>query len=614
MIQPPRGFGENPVAIYHDPDLPPSHHYLAAYRWLETSFGADAVVHLGKHGTLEWLPGKGLGLSADCAPDAVLGNLPLIYPFIVNDPGEGTQAKRRGHATIIDHLIPPMARADTYGDLAKLEQLLDEYATVSALDPAKLPVLRTQIWELIQAAELHHDLELAAAPGADEFDSFVLHVDGYLCEVKDALIRDGLHILGRAPDGEQRAATVLAVLRATQVWGGRTGALPGLRSALARWAGLDEQILRNENPGGPITVPAALTRVADGPARTAGDVVDLLESAAHQLVTTMDDLGWPPDQAALVCTKVLGEAPGDVVAVLEFAAREVVPRLARTTDEVTHLLAALDGRYVPAGPSGSPTRGLVNVLPTGRNFYSVDPKAIPSRNAWTTGAALADSLLARHLADTGSYPRAVGLTVWGTSAMRTQGDDIAEVLALIGCEPTWDDASRRVTGFAVVPLEKIGRPRIDVTVRISGFFRDAFPHVIALLDDAISAVAALDEAPEDNYVRAHTGRGAGRARGPAAGHHPDLRVQARRVRGGPAAADGRAELAHRRRPGRGVRGVGRLRLRAGAGRPRGAARTWSPASGASRSRPRTPTPASTTSPTPTTTSSSTAAWWPWCGT
>ena len=320
MIQPPRGFGENPVAIYHDPDLPPSHHYLAAYRWLETTFGADAVVHLGKHGTLEWLPGKGLGLSADCAPDAVLGNLPLVYPFIVNDPGEGTQAKRRGHATIIDHLIPPMARADTYGDLAKLEQLLDEYATVSALDPVKLPVLRTQIWELIQAAELHHDLELAAAPGEDEFDSFVLHVDGYLCEVKDALIRDGLHILGRAPDGEQRAATVLAVLRATQVWGGRTAALPGLRSALAGWAGLDEEILRNENPSGPVTVPAALTRVADGPARTAGDVVDLLESAAHQLVTTLDDLGWPPDQAALVCTKVLGEAPGDVVAVLEFAA------------------------------------------------------------------------------------------------------------------------------------------------------------------------------------------------------------------------------------------------------------------------------------------------------
>ena len=165
MIQPPRGFGENPVAIYHDPDLPPSHHYLAAYRWLDREFGAHAVVHLGKHGTCEWLPGKGLGLSAACAPDAVLGDLPLVYPFIVNDPGEGTQAKRRGHATIVDHLIPPMARADTYGDLAKLEQLLDEYATVSALDPAKLPAVRAQVWELIAAAQLHHDLHVDAAPG-----------------------------------------------------------------------------------------------------------------------------------------------------------------------------------------------------------------------------------------------------------------------------------------------------------------------------------------------------------------------------------------------------------------------------------------------------------------
>ena len=173
------------------------------------------------------------------------------------------------------------------------------------------------------------------------------------------------------------------------------------------------------------------------------------------------------------------------------------------TGEIAAVLHALYGGYVPAGPSGSPTRGLVNVLPTGRNFYSVDPKAIPSRTSFETGLALADSLLARHLADEGEYPRCVGLTVWGTSAMRTQGDDIAEVLALIGCRPVWDDASRRVTGFDVVPIAELGRPRIDVTLRISGFFRDAFPHVIALLDDAIGAVAALDEPPESNYLRAH---------------------------------------------------------------------------------------------------------------
>ncbi|MET8262851.1 cobaltochelatase subunit CobN [Micromonospora arida] len=506
LIQPPRGFGENPIAIYHDPDLPPSHHYLAAYRWLtapaaDGGFGADAVVHLGKHGTLEWLPGKGLGLAADCAPDAVLGDLPLVYPFIVNDPGEGTQAKRRAHAVVVDHLVPPMARAETYGDLAKLEQLLDEYATVQALDPAKVPTVRAQIWDLVRAAELHHDLHAEAMPDADDFDDFVLHLDGYLCEVKDVQIRDGLHILADAPTGEPRVNLVLAVLRAPQIWGGAR-ALPGLRQALAAAYSLDEQELL-ASPGQRLALPAALTDVVDGPAGTAADAIDLIEALARRLVVGMETLEWAVDTVDAVVTEVTGRSIPDVAAVLHFAATELVPRLDRTTDELTNTLGALDGRFVPPGPSGSPTRGLVNVLPTGRNFYSVDPKAIPSRNAWDVGVALADSLLARHLADTGAYPRSVGLTVWGTSAMRTQGDDIAEVLALLGCRPAWDDRSRRVTGIEVVPTAELGRPRVDVTVRISGFFRDAFPHVVALLDDAVRRVAALDEPDEENYLRAH---------------------------------------------------------------------------------------------------------------
>jgi cobaltochelatase CobN len=257
-------------------------------------------------------------------------------------------------------------------------------------------------------------------------------------------------------------------------------------------------------------VPAALLALpglGEQPARTASDAVDLVETLARRLVEAMDAAGWDAAKARAVVGEVLpatvGPVPRDVVAVLEFAAREVVPRLARTTDEIAHLLHALDGGFVPAGPSGSPTRGLVGVLPTGRNFYSVDPKAIPSKTAWDTGVALAESLLARHRADTGEWPRSVGLTVWGTSAMRTQGDDIAEVLWLLGCRPVWDDASRRVTGFEVVPAAELARPRVDVTVRISGFFRDAFPHVVALLDDAVRAVADLSEDDDVNYVRAH---------------------------------------------------------------------------------------------------------------
>ncbi|GAA2316728.1 cobaltochelatase subunit CobN [Streptomyces kunmingensis] len=496
LIQPPRGFGENPIAIYHDPDLPPSHHYLAAYRWIAASasdggFGADAMIHLGKHGNLEWLPGKNAGLSAACAPDAALGDLPLVYPFLVNDPGEGTQAKRRVHATLIDHLVPPMARADSYGDIARLEQLLDEYAQISSMDPAKLPAIRAQIWTLIQAAKLDHDLGLEARPDDDGFDDFLLHVDGWLCEVKDAQIRDGLHVLGQAPAGPDRVNLVLAILRARQIWGG-SQALPGLREAL----GLDE---------------SAATRTA----------ADEAESLARSLVESMESRDWAPgavsEAMASVALTPRGSAPdpapqspegldmsSPVHQILTFAATEVVPRLDATTAELDNSVRALEGRFVPAGPSGSPLRGLVNVLPTGRNFYSVDPKAVPSRLAWETGQALADSLIERYRTDNDNeYPTSVGLSLWGTSAMRTAGDDIAEALALLGVRPVWDDASRRVTGLEAIPYEELNRPRIDVTLRISGFFRDAFPHTIGLLDDAVRLAASLDEPAEHNHVRAH---------------------------------------------------------------------------------------------------------------
>jgi cobaltochelatase CobN len=532
-VQPPRGFGENPVAIYHDPDLPPSHHYLAGYWWLRHVFGADAAVHLGKHGSLEWLPGKSLALSAGCAPDAVLGDLPLLYPFIVNDPGEGTQAKRRAHAVVVDHLVPPMTRAETYDDLARLEQLLDEYAQVQALDPAKLPEIRARVWQLVRTAELHHDLDVDAPP--ERFDEFVLHLDGYLCEVKDARIRDGLHVLGQEPAGKQRLGLVAAILRLG------AGQVPGLRRAVAAAFDLDEQALLDA-PGrrvehAPPGLAGMLERFA-GPSATAADLIDRLEEAATALLAGVDAKGWDAGAVPAVVADVLGEgssgganrAPPDpptgamrtagVVASLEFACREVLPRLARTGDELGNLLRGLDGRYVPAGPSGSPTRGLVNVLPTGRNFYSVDPKALPSELAFATGQRLADDLLARYLDEEGGWPETVGIVVWGTSAMRTQGDDLGEILALLGVRPTWNPETRRVTGLELVSAAELGRPRIDVTVRISGFFRDAFPNLIALVDDAVGMVAGLDEPDEVNYVAKH-------ARAEQAAGHDRRRATAR---------------------------------------------------------------------------------------
>ena len=237
LVQPPRGFGRIRSRSITILILLPRTTIVAVYRWLEREFGAHAVIHVGKHGNLEWLPGKNLGMSASCGTDAAIGSMPLIYPFLVNDPGEGTQAKRRAHATIVDHLVPPMARAESYGDIARLEQLLDEYAQVNAMDPAKAPALRGEIWTLITSAQLDHDLGLERAPDDEIFDEFVLHVDGWLCEIKDAQIRDGLHVLGQVPKGGELINLVLAMLRSPQIFGGQVNGVPACGP---RWGSRDD--------------------------------------------------------------------------------------------------------------------------------------------------------------------------------------------------------------------------------------------------------------------------------------------------------------------------------------------------------------------------------------
>jgi len=479
-IQPPRGFGEAPIAIYHSPVLAPTHHYLAFYRWLDRMLGAHAIVHLGKHGTLEWLPGKGAGLSSSCYPDIALGDVPFVYPFVVNDPGEGAQAKRRAHAVVVDHLVPPLTRADSYDDTARLETLLDQHAQVASLDPAKLPAIRRQVWELLVEAEIHRDLGLDRRYGAggpewagDDFDELVLEVDGYLCELKDAQIRGGLHVLGRAPEGDALLDLVLALTRLRQ------GQVPPLRGAVAAQLGLD----------------LAGAGRAD---------IDRLDAHCRHLVGALAAAGWPAGGV----TRGFGGGrdaivpSGEVAMTLAWICDWLVPAILATPDETRSVLGALDGRFVPPGPSGAPSRGMAHVLPTGRNFYSLDPKAVPSRLAMDVGESLAARLCERHLAEEGVLPRSVAVVVWGTAVMRTGGDDIAEALALLGVRPRWSLESGRIEGLEVVPLEALGRARVDVTLRVSGFFRDAFPHVIALVDEAIELVASLDEPPELNYVKA----------------------------------------------------------------------------------------------------------------
>ena len=569
-LQPPRGYGMDPDAIYHQPDLPPTHHYAAFYQWLREEWAADAIVHMGKHGTLEWLPGKGVGLSADCYPDLFLDDMPLIYPFIINDPGEGMQAKRRAHAVIIDHLMPPLTAAETYGDLDELQQLVDQYYQLEALDPTKLPMLQQQIWEVMQRANLDDDLEilgtqvhgdhthewdvnetedgtpvtLAEMTGKD-FAHLMEDLDGYLCEIGALQIRDGLHVMGRDLVGDQLIDTVLALTRLPNL------DVPSLRGLVAEQLGFAlDDLLADLGKRLP-----AETMVLGEVAYAHSDVLERVDGLSRVLMAShlgielaggddgMVGEGLVGDQTAVGEVRrdvelmagggsvgdrpqsgaglmagggAVGDRPQNgepfslspfpfsLSPVISFIDEILIPGLATSVEnEIGQIVNGLSGGYVPAGPSGAPSRGMAHILPTGRNFYAVDPRGIPNQGAWRVGQALAAELLNKYLSEEGSYPETVGLSIWGTSAMRTHGDDLAQCFALMGVRPKWQKENRRLIGIEPVPLVELGRPRIDVLMRISGFFRDAFPHLIELLDEAVQVVANLDEPLEENFIRKH---------------------------------------------------------------------------------------------------------------
>ncbi|BAY27701.1 cobaltochelatase subunit CobN [Calothrix sp. NIES-2100] len=545
-IQPARGYDLDPSLSYHAPDLEPTHAYLAFYYWVRECFGADAVVHVGKHGNLEWLPGKSLALSSNCYPEVALGAMPHLYPFIVNDPGEGSQAKRRTQAVIIDHLTPPMTRAELYGSLQQLENLIDEYYEAESLDPVRLPMIRDRIRELLLQENLHQDLGITNEQDILNFENLILNsINGYLCELKEAQIRDGLHIFGQCPQGRQLRDLIVAIAR-----------IPnrhsiGITRALAQDWGLDFDPLTadfsmvsqrdlggfpHERLANPEGVSGQWSVVNGKKCYTLGDVVEVLEEYAAFLVEqliTIEEGRWQeangrreqleadshPDELKRLnkssidilnlCSTGLQPTVKNITPsascplpsafkVLNWIAAKLLPALQQTQQEITNLLRGLDGKYIQSAASGAPTRGRPEVLPTGKNFYSVDIRALPTETAWDIGRRAAETLIERYTQDNGEYPKTLALSVWGTATMRTGGDDIAEALALLGVQPVWDGAARRVVDFEILPVSVLGRPRVDVTLRISGFFRDAFPNLIDLFDSAVQAVAALNEAPEEN--------------------------------------------------------------------------------------------------------------------
>ncbi len=488
-IQPARGYNIDPKETYHSPDLVPPHGYIAFYAFLREVAGIDAIVHMGKHGNLEWLPGKALALSENCYPEAVFGPTPHIYPFIVNDPGEGTQAKRRASAVIIDHLTPPLTRAESYGPLKDLEALVDEYYEASGVDPRRLLRLKGQILDLVRDIGLDRD---AGIHDHDDEDMALQKLDAYLCDLKEMQIRDGLHIFGLAPQGRLLTDLLVALARVPRGVPVALGGAPGdqsLQRAIAADCGLGETfdpLGCNMAEAWTGSKPELLCAASPATWRIAGDTVERIELLAASFIAGETDC--PEDWL-------------QTRAVLQSIEEHLRPMVVSCgPSEIDGFLAALDGRFVPPGPSGAPTRGRPDVLPTGRNFFSTDSRAVPTPAAWELGRKSAELLITRYTQDHGEWPTSFGLTAWGTSNMRTGGDDIAQALALIGVKPLWDMASRRVTGYEIIPIAKLGRPRVDVTLRISGFFRDAFPEQIALFDKAARAVGALDEDAEDNPV------------------------------------------------------------------------------------------------------------------
>ncbi|MGF1977434.1 MAG: cobaltochelatase subunit CobN, partial [Nostoc sp. CmiSLP01] len=504
-IQPPRGYDNDPSLNYHAPDLEPTHAYLAFYYWVRECFGADAVVHVGKHGNLEWLPGKSVALSSNCYPEVAFGALPHLYPFIVNDPGEGSQAKRRAQAVIIDHLTPPMTRAELYGSLQQLENLIDEYYEAESLDPSRLPTIRDRIQELILQENLHLDLGIQNEEILNYEFKILNSLDGYLCELKEAQIRDGLHIFGQCPQKEQLRDLIVAIARIPNRYS------LGITRAIAQDWGLDFD---------PLTADLSMTSgqysVVNGTeCRTIGDIVEVLEQHAALLVEQIISQNsefriqnsefriqnsplLTPNSSLLTPNSPVPSPHSPLSTTLDWIRDRLLPALQKTDQEITYLLHGLDGGYVPSAPSGAPTRGRPEVLPTGKNFYSVDIRAIPTETAWDIGRKAAETLVEYYTQEHGEYPKTLGLSLWGTATMRTGGDDIAEALALLGVRPVWDGAARRVVDFEILPLAVLGRPRVDVTLRISGFFRDAFPNLIDLFAQAVTAVANLDEPPEQN--------------------------------------------------------------------------------------------------------------------
>ncbi len=511
-VQPPRGFGEDPSKIYHSPFCAPTHQYIAFYQWIRDIWEADAVIHVGTHGSLEWLPGKNAGLSAACYPDLALRELPDLYIYNITITGEGIQAKRRGAAVLDEHLPAPQSQAGTYEELEELEKLMDEYVHFQRTEPDNLPRLAEMV--LAKAKEANLDNEVTYDE-SKPFDDYLTELHNYICDLKNLEVHTGLHILGEPPleDGLTEYLWLLTRLD--------NGAIPSLNQTLAGQYGYDYYYLLENSSL--IYEPLNLTfnMLIDKIGSQCREVIRILQDHdfAEEGIAQVLRQPWVQEAAKQAPAQIqigasrTGQDAATQAETLSFLERlemvcgyichTIYPNLMLTTDEQKTLIRGLEGEYIWPGPSGAPSSGGADLLPTGRNFYGVDPRTLPTKAAWGLGQDLGDQVISRFIEEEGHYPENIGIILWSGANMRSHGQCIAEFLYLLGIKPIWQPGSLRVTGLEVIPLEELKRPRIDVTARISGLFRDAMPCAAELLDKAVLKVGALEEDPELNFVRKH---------------------------------------------------------------------------------------------------------------
>ncbi len=487
-VQPARQYGMDPQRAYHDPKIAPTHQYLAFYYWLRKVFQADAVLHVGTHGNLEWLPGKATGLDEASYPDIALGALPNIYPYLMTITGEGIIAKRRSGACLIGYLPAPVADAGAFDELAELEKLMDEYANFKNADSEQTAAIQQKIREQAKEAKLDDSVPYEESV---PFTDYLSELHSYLEELQDSEIHVGLHILGEAPAGETLIDEVGHLLRLPN---GAAGALPDL------WA---------EKYGTTLEEIDRCGMEACGKSGLSGsEIMRRIRKESRAFLAAIVKGGFSADavEAALALSEVKegsDEWQAKARKMAHYVVEEIYPRLSRTSDEMENTLKALSGHYVPSGPSGSPSAGGVDLLPSGRNFYGSDPRSLPSQAGWITGCKLGDRMIEKYITDQGKYPENIGMVLWSGPNMRSSGQDIAEFLYLLGVRPVWQKGSLRVAGLEIIPLEELKRPRIDVTARISGLFRDTLPQLAELMDEAVMMVAAQEESEADNFVRRH---------------------------------------------------------------------------------------------------------------